>query len=461
MTLPYAEGCGQVKPWSTVRIDKTGSRSAGRGMRTGLLSALHRLAGHRRGVAAFVIASVAAAVAAASHGQTSVGVLKVRVSGDAHQTRMVIELDRPTRGTLLTGAAPSQRVGLALAKLDVPGDMQGEGAGLVKAWHVDEAAGAAQVRLELTAAGVVRRRFLLPPGDGVNVYRYVIDVTDQPASAGVSVADPAQVASIQPGATAPQQELHAVAGSRRARQIARLARVEAPVAALTPTRKVIVIDAGHGGHDPGAQGSNEHEKDLTLAAARVLRDRLQREGRYVVVLTRDSDVYVALEDRVRIARKANADLFISLHADSGTTPDLKGATVYTLSEQGTTRAANQVFEKANWISMALPGADQQVNRILLDLTQRETRNRSSEFAETLLARIADKAPLLRRSHRDAGFMVLLAPDVPAVLLEMGFITNPADERRLADTAERRRLMDGVAQAIDTYFGPVVMKVASR
>jgi N-acetylmuramoyl-L-alanine amidase len=223
---------------------------------------------------------------------------------------------------------------------------------------------------------------------------------------------------------------------------------------------VVVIDAGHGGQDPGAAGQSSHEKDLTLAAAQTLKARLERSGRYKVVLTRDHDVYVPLEQRVRIARKANADLFISLHADSGTTPDLKGATVYTLSEQGTTRAAKQVFEKADWINMTLPGPDQQVNRILLDLTQRETRNRSSEFAETLLTRISDATPLLRRSHRDAGFMVLLAPDVPAVLLEMGFITNPSDERRLGDPAQRRRLMDGVAQAIDAYFADEI-KLASR
>ena len=241
----------------------------------------------------------------------------------------------------------------------------------------------------------------------------------------------------------------------------RLAKAEAPVAPLTPTKKVIVIDAGHGGHDPGAHGASANEKDLTLAAARALKARLEREGGYHVVLTRDSDTYVGLEDRVKIARRANADLFISLHADSGATPDLRGATVYTLSEQGTTRAAKQVFEKADWMTMRLPGADEQVNRILLDLTQRETRNRSSEFAETLLGRIAEKAPLLRRSHRDAGFMVLLAPDVPAVLLEMGFITNPSDEQRLADPAERRQLMDGVAQAIDSYFAVDTMKLASR
>jgi N-acetylmuramoyl-L-alanine amidase len=409
-------------------------------------------AGARR-VAAAVVAGLTGlvALAATSHGQTSVGVLKVRVGGDSHQTRLVIELDRPTRGTLISPSAPSGEVHLALARLDVPGDMQGEGAGLIRSWRVEEAAGAAQVHLDLTHAGVVRRRFLLPPGDGLNVYRYVVDVTDQP---------PEQVAAAGAPAT-PHLELNATAGGKRGRQIARLARAEAPLAPLTPSKKIIVIDAGHGGHDPGAHGANANEKDLTLAAAKALKARLEREGRYHVVLTRDSDVYVGLEDRVKIARRANADLFISLHADSGTTPDLRGATVYTLSEQGTTRAARQVFEKADWMSMTLPGADEQVNRILLDLTQRETRNRSSEFAETLLSRIADKAPLLRRSHRDAGFMVLLAPDVPAVLLEMGFITNASDERRLADAAQRRQLMDGVALAIDNYFATDTLRVASR
>jgi N-acetylmuramoyl-L-alanine amidase len=432
-------------------------------MRVRLQGMLSAIARRRRVAAACLALAGGVAAAAVSHGQTSVGVLKVRVGGDSHQTRMVIELDRPTRGQLLSGSTPTQRVNLALAKLDVPGDMGGDGAGLVKSWRVDEAAGAAQVHLDLASAGVVRRRFLLPPGDGVNVYRYVIDVTDQPVEAAATgrPADSAQAAGVAPGQPAPEQELHAARGTRRARQIAELAKVEAPPAPLVPSKKVIVIDAGHGGHDPGAAGADAHEKDLTLAAARALRDRLEREGRYHVVLTRSDDTYVALEDRVRIARRANADLFISLHADSGTEPGLRGATVYTLSEQGTTRAARQVFEKADWISMHLPGADEQVNRILLDLTQRETRNRSSEFAETLLERIADKAPLLRRSHRDAGFMVLLAPDVPAVLLEMGFITNPADERRLADPGDRRRLMDGVAQAIDNYFAVDTLKVASR
>jgi N-acetylmuramoyl-L-alanine amidase len=345
--------------------------------------------------------------AAVSHGETSAGVLKVRLGGDSHQTRIVIELDKPTHGTLIAdgraavssrpGSSSEPKVVLALAHVDVAGDMQGPGAGLVKSWSVDEAAGAAQVRLTLTHAAVVARRFLLPPGDGVAVYRYVIDVSADPLATGAVIQ-----------ATTSPSPVKAVA---------------------TP------VKAG---------------------ASKLLRTRLiapppPAEPALKVVVTRDSDDYIPLETRVRIARQANADLFISLHADSGSDPSVRGATVYTLSEQGANRADRQVFEKANWINVDLPGPDEQVNRILLDLTQRQTRNRSSIFAETLLDHLADKTDLLRRSHRDAGFMVLLAPDVPAVLMEMGFITNAQDEHALTSAPDRRRLMGAVAGAIDAYF----------
>ncbi len=401
----------------------------------------------RLAAGAFALAGVAA-IAAVSHGQTSAGVLKVRLGGDSHQTRIVVELDKPTRGTLITdshavkpGADP--QVVLALAHVDVAGDMQGAGAGLVKSWSVDEAAGAAQVRLNLSHAAVVTRRFLLPPGDGVTVYRYVIDVSADPPQGATPVQPQVQPAVLtKPAASSVKA---AVQKPLRARI------VTLPPPPAEPAIKVVVIDAGHGGKDPGAAGENAHEKDITLAAAKVLRDELVQTGRYKVVLTRDSDEYIPLETRVRIARRANADLFISLHADSGSDANVRGATVYTLSEKGADRADRQVFEKANWINVDLPGPDEQVNRILLDLTQRETRNRSSIFAETLLDHLADKTELLRRSHRDAGFMVLLAPDVPAVLMEMGFITNPEDEHELTSGPDRRRLMEGVASAIDAYF----------
>ena len=148
-----------------------------------------------------------------------------------------------------------------------------------------------------------------------------------------------------------------------------------------------------------------------------------------------------------------ADLFISLHADAGADPATRGASVYTLSEQGAGRAVREFTRGENWQrSLNLPGRDASVDRILLDMTQRATQNRSAQLARTLLGELegADH-PLLRRSHRDAGLAVLLAPDVPAVLLEMGFITNPEDERLLNDSRARRRLMRAVAEGIDRYF----------
>jgi N-acetylmuramoyl-L-alanine amidase len=201
------------------------------------------------------------------------------------------------------------------------------------------------------------------------------------------------------------------------------------------------------------------EKDINLAAAQALKARLEVSGRYKVVMTRNSDVYVPLETRVRIAQRADADLFISLHSDSGPESTLRGASVYTLSDKASRRSAKFVSPD-DWFMKATLTGDQGVRDILFDLTQRATRNRSSVFAQTLVANIEGKAPLLRRSHRDAGLVVLLAPDVPAVLLEMGFVNNPADEARLRDPASRARLMDAVTQSIDGYFGPA-LKLAAR
>ncbi len=386
-------------------------------------------------VSALAAVGAAAATAAAQH-TPQAGVLKVRLGGDQTQTRVVIELDHAATGKLLSQDKPGRQVVLALPRVEVAGgEMNGPGAGLVKAWAIDEAAGAARIRLDLGRDAQVRRRFLLPPGDGLNVYRYVIDVgpmgAPNAAADGLAGPAPADRAGVKPVSYAP--------------------------ADLPPpdpnAKKVIVIDAGHGGKDPGAQGVQQHEKDLTLAAAHALRDRLVRTGRYKVVMTRDTDVFVPLEQRVQIARRANADLFISLHADSGGgDPSIRGATVYTLSEKGTDRVAHGVFDKSDWfMNVALPGQDAATKRILLDLTQRETRNRSSVFAELLLGKIGDKVELLRHSHRDAGFMVLLAPEVPAVLLEMGFISNPDDERVLTDPARRAAFMGAAAAAIDDYF----------
>lgn len=342
-------------------------------------------------------------------------VIRVRFGGDSERTRVVVDLDRNSRGQVIQPGADG-RVVVALSGVAARRGMSGNGLGLVRGYRVTGSGGASRVELDLAVSAEIERRFLLPPGDGVNHYRYVIDL--------------------------------------KATGRAPTASRNAPRAAPRPAqRPLIYIDAGHGGRDPGAQGAHARESEVTLAAALVLKQELERSGRYRVRLTRDSDVYVGLNRRPAIARQAGADLFISLHADAIADPATRGASVYTLSEQGAGRAVREITRDENWHrSLNLPGRDASVDRILLDMTQRATQNRSAVLARSLLGEIeqADH-PLLRRSHRDAGLAVLLSPDVPAVLLEMGYITNPEDERLLTDPRARRRLMRAVAAGIDGYF----------
>lgn len=362
----------------------------------------------------FAIAALIAfrAIAAGAGGE----ILRVRFGGDTERTRVVIDLEASARGQIVDSAAGSTRFTLALTGVG-PGDSpRGAGLGLVRQYEVDSVAGASRLRLTLTRPAEVERRFMLPPGDGVDHYRYVIDLKAPDGAA------PMQTAEAPPPPPEPEEP------------------------------KLVVIDPGHGGRDPGALGANVHESEVTLAAARSLKAELERSG-YRVLMTRDADVYIPHDRRVAIAREADADLFISLHADAGAAPDTRGASVYTLSEQGAERAVRRVTGQADWTrEMHLPGGDPSVDRILLDLTQRATQNRSAQFARNLLAELESaEHPMLSRSHRVANFMVLLAPDVPAVLLEMGFVTNPEDETLLSGERSRRRLMRAVAEAIDGYF----------
>lgn len=220
-------------------------------------------------------------------------------------------------------------------------------------------------------------------------------------------------------------------------------------------RRTIVIDAGHGGRDPGAIGATGvREKDVALEAALQLRRALEARGRYQVALTRETDEFVGLEQRVNFARAQRADLFISLHADSHANHDAHGAAVYTLSERGADRAQT-IMTAQDWdLDLGQSPRDALVGDILVDLTQRETTNRSAQFAQTLIPRLGAVSPMLTNSHRSAGFFVLLAPDVPAVLVETGFLSNPADERRIADPRARHAMAEAMAGAVEGYFaGP--------
>ena len=216
--------------------------------------------------------------------------------------------------------------------------------------------------------------------------------------------------------------------------------------------RTIVVDAGHGGRDPGATGpTGLREKDIALDTALLLRDALESRGNYRVALTRDGDRFVELADRVRFARNQGADLFISIHADYHADSRERGASVYTISRRGETRAQDMMSAQ-NWdLDLGEAPSRGSARDILVDLYQRETTNRSAQFAQLVIQRLAAVTRLERNTHRSAGFFVLLSPDVPAVLIETGFLSNREDERRLADPVARQAMARAMAEAVDAYF----------
>lgn len=233
-----------------------------------------------------------------------------------------------------------------------------------------------------------------------------------------------------------------------------LPKVEGPMDA---TRPLVVIDAGHGGKDPGAGAGELKEKDLTLAMAKALRAELIKQGGIRVALTRSDDQYLFLGERSNIARRLGADLFISIHADSSEeeTTEATGATIYTLSEKGSSEVAERIAARENAADFinGVKVSDQgdAVSQILVDLSQRETQTRSLQFARLLLREGQGKMPFKQGEGQAAAFAVLKAPDVPSVLFESGYINNPKDAQRLASAEGREAFAQSAAQAIRVYF----------
>jgi N-acetylmuramoyl-L-alanine amidase len=334
---------------------------------------------------------------------------------------------------------------------------------LVRGVLVQESGASVRVTMALDKAASARTMFLQAPD------RFVIDVQDamwamaQGASgegpgAGVvrrfRYAQHNTISRLVLDLEAPARLMGHDLGGRRAPDmrfdIAPTAPfVPSPAATRARQRRTVVIDAGHGGRDPGAVGRTlgVYEKHVVLDAALKLRDALNQRGNYNVVLTRDADAYVEHAERVRISRDANAELFISIHADANANTEASGASVYTLDERGARRAQNMLGDS---VDLGTPVRGDTRN-VLVDLFQRETTNRSAQFAELVIPRLGEVSPLLRNTHRSANLFVLLAPDVPAVLIETGFLTNPADERRLNQPREREQMAEAMARAVDAYF----------
>jgi N-acetylmuramoyl-L-alanine amidase len=228
--------------------------------------------------------------------------------------------------------------------------------------------------------------------------------------------------------------------------------------AATNEKPIVVLDPGHGGVDSGTKTSEGvAEKDVVLAFAKTLKQKIDAKGLYRVVLTREDDRFLALRERVEFAQKRRAKLFVSIHADySPKKPkEVSGATVYTLSEEGSDEEASELAAKENFsdaiAGMQLPSdPDEAVANILIDLAQRETHGHSLGLAKSIVAQMGS-SNLHHKAMKSAGFRVLKAPDVPSVLLELGYLSNPEDEKRLTSDSWRAKIADKVAAAIDAYF----------
>jgi N-acetylmuramoyl-L-alanine amidase len=229
-------------------------------------------------------------------------------------------------------------------------------------------------------------------------------------------------------------------------------------------RPLVVIDAGHGGHDPGTISTvaGQREKDVTLAIAKRIKDELIASGRVRVALTREDDRFYVLRERSAIARNIGADLFISIHADAAASPDAKGATLYTLSEVASDKEAAALAARENKVDVVkgvnLGGENADVASILIDLAQRETMNNSVRFANLVKREGGAVIPFRTGYHRMAGFAVLKAPDTPAILMEVGYMTNSDDVARLHSPDGQQKIASGLRRAIEIHFA---RRVASR
>ncbi len=380
----------------------------------------------------------------------------IRFSGNSEQTRIVIELDEKQDYRWFTLASQGARLVLDFPTLtwNVAGHQgaeQGaaEGHGLVDSYRFAvNSPRTSRLVFDLVGPMRISREFYLAPNDENPNYRLVFDLesTDLISFiAGVGVYEP----------FLPALDNNVQAKTEEQREIAKVT-VLAP--SLKPdikgNKKVIVIDAGHGGKDPGAIGKHRgtREKHVNLRLALALKKRLEKNGKFKVFLTRSTDRYIELDDRVKFARSREADLFISMHADSAGNSKARGASVYTLSEGARKRSRSEILKGSNWlIDVDLAEARPEVSDILIDLSQRQTKNQSAVFAELLIPKLAKVGPLIGNTHRNGNLFVLLAPDVPAVLVEAGFLSNKYDEMNLNSKRYINRLTNAIGDGVEEYF----------
>lgn len=393
-------------------------------------------AGHLRHAAlSLLLLAILLGLTAISKADAPLGATSYKMAGDATKMRIVLTFDREpdVKWFLLRG--PNRLV------LDLPRTRFALGAkdvkprGLVRAVRYgDQGEGS---RLILTGKGpfAVDKLDVLKNDDGGG-YRVAIDMS---ASSEREFDAALANQSLTTGSTAAEKGERVGTGP-----------VSAPGHRFT-----IVIDPGHGGVDGGAESAaGTIEKNVTLAFATELRDKLAGVGKYDVYMTRDSDVYLPLDERVRIARLHEADLLISIHADTIAVKGLRGATVYTLSDKASDPQAQALADRENlsdqFAGMKIKDDDKEVTDILIDLIRRETHSFSMSFAHTLVGQLSTNVGLINNPQRSAGFRVLKAPDVPSVLVELGYLSNAKDEAQLLNADWRGKAAQSITNAVALF-----------
>lgn len=366
-------------------------------------------------------------------------VMSARIGEHPDRTRFVIELSDPVDIRTFTLNNPNRVViDMPAVQWHLQGPPKPSGNGAVKSYRYGPfRPGNSRFVIDLNAPVTVAGTLVLPPENGFG-YRVVIDLFPTPQGKFDNAAGwPADLRARE----------HA------AEQVAVLPPVNlAPVSA----RKVVIIDPGHGGIDSGTVGiDGANEKDVVLEEGLRVRAALQRRG-YKVHMTRDSDVFIPLRQRVNLARAWHADLFVSIHADSIHDPNVSGLSVYTLSEKGSDKEAAALAAKENQSDVIagvdLSGDNSAVAPILIDLAQRDTMNKSSRFAELAIAELSHATDILpRQPHRSGALMVLKAPDVPAALIELGYLSNAGDAGRMRMDSWRDNVADAIGAAVDRHF----------
>jgi N-acetylmuramoyl-L-alanine amidase len=358
-----------------------------------------------------------------------------RIGGDENQTRFVVDLDGKVHVRAFTLADP-YRVVLDLSQVTFQFKSKaGEsGRGLVKAFRYGLVmAGGSRIVLDVKKPVRVDKAFVIEAAEGQPA-RLVLDLTAIERDAFLrNIAQENRV-----GRAAPPKK-------------------NDPEVSSDP-RPLVVLDPGHGGIDNGTHAaSGENEKSIVLDFALMLRDKIEKGGRYRVLMTRNEDVFVALGERVRFARQHHAALFISIHVDAlgRGDGDAQGATIYTLSETSSDTEAARLAEAENKADVIagvdLSGEPGDVADILIDLAQRETKTFSMHFARNVVSEMKTVARLHKNPLKSAGFMVLRAADVPSVLIELGYVSNRQDLKQLTSETWRSRTADAIVAAVDAYF----------